>query len=546
MAEQERLPHDHAARAEALDPSRSFLVQAPAGSGKTELLTDRILALLATVNRPEEIVAITFTRKAASEMHARVLSKLRRGQGPMPEAMHERRSWELAHDALARNDELGWHLLEHPARLAIRTIDSFCAGLVRSMPWLSELGGMPEITDDARAHYEAAARATLDLADDFEEVRILLEHLDVDVQAAKDAIADMLGQRDQWLPLLAHGSDRESMEEWLADAIGEDLLALSDAMPLGWAEALSGPARLAATQLQEGGEDNKLAALLDWTGELPPDAFALDAWRALAHLLLTGTGSLRKTVNKNLGFPPSARTRNPSSPGLKAPMPTRHGCAGWTPRATFPIPPSPTRSGGCWRAAHDLEAGGGAAAAALLRHRRNRLHRDRPARGVGAGPCRRSRRTAAEAGCLDPPSADRRVPGHQPDAAGPVEHADLGLAGRGRPQPVPGRRPDAVDLPLPQGRGALVPGGQGQGIGLLKPEFLNLTDNFRSQAGVVNWVNRSFVGLMPRSNDPIAGAIAYSASTAFHDALPGTAVEFHPAWSRATPRPPSSRPRTSR
>ena len=118
-------------------------------------------------------------------MHARVLSKLRRGLEPMPEPMHERRSWELAHDALARNDELGWHLLEHPARLAIRTIDSFCAGLVRSMPWLSELGGMPEITDDARAHYEAAARATLDLADDFEEVRILLEHLDVDVQAAR-------------------------------------------------------------------------------------------------------------------------------------------------------------------------------------------------------------------------------------------------------------------------------------------------------------------------------------------------------------------------
>jgi hypothetical protein len=54
------LPSDHLARAQAIDPSGSFLVQAPAGSGKTELLTDRILALLGTVNRPEEIVAITF------------------------------------------------------------------------------------------------------------------------------------------------------------------------------------------------------------------------------------------------------------------------------------------------------------------------------------------------------------------------------------------------------------------------------------------------------------------------------------------------------
>ncbi|CAB3736803.1 UvrD-helicase domain-containing protein [Achromobacter kerstersii] len=538
MADIERLPQDHAARTDALDPTRSFLVQAPAGSGKTELLTDRILALLATVNRPEEIVAITFTRKAASEMHARVLSKLRRGLDAPPEAMHERRSWELARAALARNEAQGWHLLDHPARLAIRTIDSFCAGLVRSMPWLSELGGMPEITDDARAHYEAAARATLDLADDYEAVRILLQHLDVDVQAAKDAIADMLGQRDQWLPLLRHGSDRAGMEAMLAEAIGEDLDALCDAMPYGWAEALCGPARLAAAQLQDGEDDNKLLALLDWTDELPPDADVLDQWRAVAHLLLTGTGTLRKTVNKNLGFPAKCAHKEPFVAWLEA----ADAQAPWVRRlnAVRDIP-DPHFTDAQW------EVLGAQLMTLALAVAQLRL------RFADTGEVdfiEIAQRAAAALGSADDPGElllklDASIRHLLIDEFQDTSQTQLDLlrtltsgwqAGDGRSLFLVGDPMQSI-YRFRKAEVGLFLEVADIGVGELTPDFLNLTDNFRSQAGIVDWVNQSFAGLLPKRSDAAAGAITYSPSTAFHDALPDPAVRFHPAWSRAGAAP---------
>jgi len=132
---------DFAARRRALDPVRSFVVQAPAGSGKTELLIQRYLLLLATVEHPEEIVAITFTRKAAGEMRERVLRALVDARaGKVPASGHEKATLALAAAALARDAGRAWNVTDNPARLRIQTIDSLCAALTRQMPMLSRFG----------------------------------------------------------------------------------------------------------------------------------------------------------------------------------------------------------------------------------------------------------------------------------------------------------------------------------------------------------------------------------------------------------------------
>ena len=129
---------DARARERAIEPASSFIVQAPAGSGKTELLIQRYLKLLAHVKIPEEILAITFTRKATEEMRTRITSALEAAQNPPPEILepHQRLTRELALAVLQQNEKYQWQLLDFPRRLRISTIDAFCANLVRQMPFL--------------------------------------------------------------------------------------------------------------------------------------------------------------------------------------------------------------------------------------------------------------------------------------------------------------------------------------------------------------------------------------------------------------------------
>src|SRR5450755_2084649 len=105
----------------------SVLGQAPAGSGKTTLLAQRYLRLLATVDAPEQILALTFTRRAAQEMRERVMQALRAAASTQcPDGMNPH-TWGLGVAARERMLARGFDLERHPSRLRIETIDAFNA-----------------------------------------------------------------------------------------------------------------------------------------------------------------------------------------------------------------------------------------------------------------------------------------------------------------------------------------------------------------------------------------------------------------------------------
>src|ERR1700688_1434730 len=197
---------DSAARERAIASAGSVLVQAPAGSGKTTLLASRYLRLLAAVDAPERILALTFTRLAAQEMRQRVLDALgsaRRAE--CPEGMN-RRTWSLAVAAKRHMDALHLDIESQPSRLRIETIDAFNSWLAKQLPVAAGSGSGLRVLTDARQSYEEAARRALAHAGADQFGAAVDRVLALDDQRWRKLvklIADMLPSRDRWLPLLA-------------------------------------------------------------------------------------------------------------------------------------------------------------------------------------------------------------------------------------------------------------------------------------------------------------------------------------------------------
>ena len=303
---------DQQQRLRALAPDQSFIVQAPAGSGKTELLTQRVLTLLASVEHPEEITAITFTRKAAREMHDRIIQALHLAKGPKPEAEHAQHSWQLAKKALARDQELSWSLLQNPNRLRVQTIDAFCAYLTRHLPIAAGTGAQLNILDDATGLYQQTARSLFaELDSDYEwsdALATLLLHVDNLQSRAEVLLANMLANRDQWLPYLGYHDNpdelRPLLEQGLTQLATDHLQQLQGEFDQIMLPELVELLQFAGKQLND--DCLKAICLTDFSFEVK----TLSLWQSICQLLLTKEGKFRKRVTKSQGFPAPSKAKD--------------------------------------------------------------------------------------------------------------------------------------------------------------------------------------------------------------------------------------------
>jgi len=519
---------DQTERQFAVDPARSVIVQAPAGSGKTTLLVERYLGLLAVVEAPEEILAITFTRKAAAEMRERILQFL----DPDYEAAgdHEHAALEKARAVAGKVAE--WGLLDNPQRLLIRTIDSFNHYLARTMPVASQLGPVPAPAENTRALYREAARRVLtradgrdELAGDVERLLLWRDHRSRDIE---DLLVALLGKREQWLRALGMSGrpDREAFESTMRELVVEQLESARAALDEGLRNAnvetdnlleclrkavACPPEDGTPLPLDEGGDLTRLP------GDDPAD---IPAWRALGTALLTNDGAFRVKPDKRQGFPAKSDHKERIVPMLDG-LRDNASLAGWLHRARSL--PDPRYDDAEWAVLAALVRVLEATAAELELVFAETGQSDFA--GIGAAALRGL--GDEEAGYTDLALyLDRRIHHILLDEYQDTNWGQYHLLEKlvGGWQPGEERSLFLVGDPMQsiyrfrEAEVGLFMRTREHGIGAQAVESCGLTRNFRSRAEIVGWVNERLGPIFPETEDISAGAVSYAPSEAGREA----------------------------
>ncbi|MFZ5692616.1 MAG: double-strand break repair helicase AddA [Pseudomonadota bacterium] len=231
-ATKSRLP-DHVVKPqfEASDPAVSAWASANAGSGKTHVLTQRVIKLLLRGEDPAKILCITFTKAAAATMATRVFDTLAAwtalDDAGLDEAIRDI-GFKPDETLRARARRLFALALETPGGLKVQTIHAFCTSLLHQFPFEADAGAGFEVLDDA-TQAQMLDKLTLD---------VMLEGAAQPDSAIGKALADAIkAAADQtFRELITEAvSRRDTIEQWVARAgsVAEAIAELSAALGVG-------------------------------------------------------------------------------------------------------------------------------------------------------------------------------------------------------------------------------------------------------------------------------------------------------------------------
>ena len=528
---------DQQQRLAALNPLSSFCVTAPAGSGKTELLIQRYLTLLARVERPEQVLAITFTRKAAAEMRARVLEALISAKAGDPcESDHQQHTRTLAIDALAADEAGQWRLIGNISRINIKTIDGYCAALTRQMPILSEFGGQADVVENPVELYNEAVvelfkviETESELADD---LAALMLHFDNNWVRLQELLVSMLARRDQWRSYIGVHHQAEEAESYLLHTVkGIVVDALTDLF------GKLAPYQQDILALQTyASEHLETSAPAGFPGCAPDD---LSSWRSVRALLLTAgkNANWRARVDKRMGFPAGkgiAQEQKDKLTQLITELSEIEGLLDGL-KAVSSLPQIGLQSES-WRLVLHLSRVLPRLAAELLLVFQRRGQVDHNQVSLSALQALGEDELPTDLALrLDYQLEHILVDEFQDTAINQFElvrrltrgwgdHNDrnpyhprtLLIVGDGM-QSIYGFRDANVGLFI-QARN--------EGFNGVQLEPLSLQSNFRSDAGIVDWVNQTFEQAFPSSEDVSKGEIRFSGANAVRPAKPEVAVSL--------------------
>ena len=541
------LPDQHA-RDCALDIGRSFIVQAPAGSGKTELLTMRFLKLLAMASQPEEVLAITFTKKAASEMRDRIIRILNWCRSfdysDSQLSAIEAARLSIGCSVLERDDSQNWRLLQSPSRLRVQTIDSFCLYLAKQLPTLSQIGGNPNVTEDIDICCKEAVNATLaHLEGDTQlarHIETVLTHLDNDLVSVETQLLHMLKQRDQWsnyiTDLTANNTETvRLLKSGLTEWIRETLLSVTGILKHSENELVE-LANFAAAHLDDEEQRLSLARYFPLSSLPASDTEALPAWLFLLNFLLKkqkgdapDTAEWLSRVNKTHGFPPEIDGSKESQTACKAYKNQRDALVETLQRhpgvlqklAFIRLLPAAGEETKQWAfltsLCHVLRALNAELLLAFTRYRVIDFTQTGAAANLALG---------AEDEPTDLALAlDSSINHILVDEFQDTSQLQLNLLKKLTAgwQPEDGRTLFLVGDPMQScysfrnANVGIYLDVQSRGIGQIPLKTLVLQSNFRSQQPVVDWVNATFADAFPLQSDISRGAVPYSRAEVIHE-----------------------------